>query len=169
YVVERKLKNGEAIRLRPICSEDEVAIEAFHKNLSEHSVRQRYFAFKDLNERTAHTRLVHICANDFDHQIALVAEPLNSQVIMGVGRLTRIGNGKVADLKILIGDAFQGSGLGTQILTELLRIAKIEGVSEITASILSENGGMLHLLKKFGFELQESSESPIVFARRITS
>jgi len=151
YVTKKKLKNGNKIILRPIRPDDEPKVRAFHKELSENSVRQRYFEFKSLDERTAHERLVLICSDDFDHQIALIAEPEDQNQIMGIARLTRFANGKVADLKMLIGDAFHGVGLGTLMVDELLLIAKNEGVKEITAQVLSENSGMLHILQKRDF------------------
>lgn len=167
YITEKSLKGDLKVRMRPIQPEDEPALHAYHKKLSEESVRQRYFEFKSLDERASHKRLVHICADDFDHQIALVAEPLDGSEIMGVARLTKVGNGKVADLKMLIGDAFHGLGLGTLFLSELLRIAKLEGIGEVTATILSENGGMLHILLRLGFELKEAPDGLYIFARKV--
>ncbi len=155
YIVDKKLKNGLMAHIRPIRAEDEPAVEAFHKELSEHSVRQRYFAFKSLEERIAHERLVRICSNDFDHQIALIAEDQGK--VMGIGRLTKVGNGKTCDLKMMIGDAYHGQGLGTTLLQELIDIAQNEGVQQVHATVLSENSGMLHILKKLGFTLQDEA------------
>ena len=164
YVTEKVLKTGQKVILRPIRPDDEPKVAAFHKELSEQSVRQRYFAFKTLDERTAHDRLVRICADDFDHQIALVAETEDNSQIMGIARLTRFGNGHIADLKMLIGDAFHGQGLGTSLVQELLEIAKKEGVQEVTGHLLSENSGMLHILKKFGFTLNQDPNGTHTFA-----
>ncbi len=155
YITEKSLKNGIKAVLRPIRPEDEPAVEAFHKDLSAHSVRQRYFAFKSLEDRTAHARLVRICADDFDHQIALIAEEATTKRVMGIGRLTKVGNLKRCDLKMIIGDDFHGQGLGSCMVKELLDIAKKEGVEMISATVLSENSGMLHILQKFGFTLQD--------------
>ncbi|MCE5294252.1 MAG: bifunctional acetate--CoA ligase family protein/GNAT family N-acetyltransferase [Chlamydiales bacterium] len=155
YIVEKILKNGLKATIRPIRPEDEPNVEHFHKELSEHSVRQRYFAFKSLDERAAHTRLVRICTNDFDTQIALIAENAQHQ-IMGIARLTKIKDGKTADLKMIIGDSFHGQGLGSSLVEELLKIAKKEGISTITATMLSENTGMVHILQKLGFTLETS-------------
>lgn len=166
YVTKKPLKNGQTIILRPIRPDDEPKVKAFHKELSENSVRQRYFEFKSLDERTAHNRLVLICSDDFDHQIALVAEPEDKSEIMGIARLTRFASGKVADLKMLIGDAFHGIGLGTLMVEELLSIAKQEAVTEITAQILSENSGMLHILKKVGFTFCEDPAKVYTFATK---
>ncbi len=155
YIVEKTLKNGNLTQIRPIRPEDEPLVETFHKELSEHSVRQRYFAFKSLEDRIAHERLVRICANDFDHQIALIAENMATKEVMGIARLTKVGDAKTADLKMIIGDSFHGQGLGTYLIQELLNIAKKEGILQITATVLSENQGMLHILQKFKFSLKQ--------------
>lgn len=155
YITAVTLKNKTEAQIRPIRPEDEPKVEAFHKELSEHSVRQRYFAFKSLEERIAHERLVRICANDFDHQIALIAINTQTDAVMGIARLTKIGDGKTADLKMLIGDAYHGQGLGQSLIQQLQSISAKEGINQITATILSENSGMLHLLQKYGFQLTQ--------------
>lgn len=165
YISEKTLKTGQKVCLRPIRPDDEPKVSAFHKELSEKSVRQRYFAFKSLSERIAHDRLVQICADDFDHQIALVAE--NETEIMGIARLTKLAGGKVADLKMLIGDAFHGQGLGTLLVNELINIAIKEDIPEISAQILCENVGMLHILQKAGFVVTQDPTDTYAFAIKI--
>ena len=46
----------------------------FHQSLSEQSVHFRYFGSLSVESRTAHERLVRTCFNDYDREIALVAE-----------------------------------------------------------------------------------------------
>ena len=46
----------------------------FHETLSEESVYYRYFSQLKLDQRVAHERLTRICFNDYDREIALVAE-----------------------------------------------------------------------------------------------
>ena len=164
YVTTCTLKNNTTASIRPIRPEDEPKVEAFHKDLSENSVRQRFFAFKSLEERIAHERLVRICANDFDHQIALIAEDAEAGHMMGFARLTKVGDGKTADLKMLIGDAYHGQGLGTALIKTLKEIAAKEGITRITATILSENSGMLRLLQKEGFTLIQDTSGTYSYA-----
>ncbi len=65
----------------------------FHETLSEESVYNRYFAALKLSQRVAHERLTRICFNDYDREIALVAElkvPKGEEKkILGVGRLSK--------------------------------------------------------------------------------
>ena len=49
-------------------------IVGFHQNLSDRTVQGRYLEDLALKERTAHERLVRVCFNDYDREIALVAE-----------------------------------------------------------------------------------------------
>lgn len=156
YILQAKLKDGCEYSIRPIRPEDELAMVAFHKELSEKSVRQRFFDFISLDARIAHERLVRICFNDFDRDIAIVAEKKDSSkpnsTIMGVARLTRLSGNSVADLKLIISDSYHNQGIGTQLVKHLIHIAQKENVEKIIANILSENLGMIHLCENLGFK-----------------
>ena len=72
YVSSWKLKDGSPIVIRPIRPEDEPMIVKFHEVLSETSVHFRYFGLVKLEKRVSHDRLVRICFNDYDREIAIV-------------------------------------------------------------------------------------------------
>ncbi len=160
YTSKIRLNEGTHAVLRPIRPEDEPAMVAFHRDLSENSVRQRYFEFLSLDKRIAHERLVRICFTDYDREIALVAEK-NPEggalpaVIMGVGRIRRRQGTDDADLKMIIGDAFHNKGLGKQMLSHLLDCARSEGIHEVRALVLKENTGMIKICEKQGFAPEE--------------
>lgn len=159
YIIKDSFKKGGEYTIRPIRPEDEAGLIAFHKELSESSVRQRFFDFVSLNSRIAHERLVRICFNDFDRDIAIVAEKEDSKrpyhVIMGVGRLTRQQGSSVADLKLTISDPYHHEGLGTKLVKHLIHIAHHENIQTITATILSENQGMIRICEKLGFKVSQ--------------
>lgn len=169
YIKTIQLKNGLQVTLRPILPEDEPLAVAFHRELSEHSVRQRYFEFLSLDERVAHERLVRICFNDFDREIATVAEikqGSNHQII-GIARLSIIPGTRFAKLTMMIADAYHRLGLGHNFLSHLLQIAEQEKLQKITAVILSENEGMITLCKQFGFKLTKSPDGKFTYAEKI--
>ena len=74
YVGAWKMKDGKKVTIRPIRPEDEPLMVKFHEGLSERSVYLRYFSPLKLQQRVAHSRLIRICFNDYDREIALVAE-----------------------------------------------------------------------------------------------
>lgn len=166
YILNTQLKNGKHITMRPILPEDESLMIKFHRELSEHSVRQRYFAFMSLDQRVAHERLLRICFNDYDRQwaIAAVIEEKGKKQIIGIGRLLRIPGLPRAQFKLIIADAFHGLGLGTHFLKHLLYIAKHEKIEVVDGFILSENTGMLNICKKLGFKTHPEKDPAIIHA-----
>lgn len=166
YILQTKLKNGIPITLRPILPEDETLVTQFHRELSEHSVRQRYFEFMSLNDRVAHERLIRICFNDYDREWAIVAVTAKGEEkqMIGMGRLMRIPGISRAQFKLIIADAYHQLGLGTQLLEHLLRIAKQEKIDIVDGHILSENTGMLKICKKLGFTTHQEKDPFIIHA-----
>jgi GNAT superfamily N-acetyltransferase len=51
----------------------------------------------------------------------------------------------------VIGDPYQGMGLGTEIVKRLLDVARREGITRITSSMAPDNAGMLRICEKLGF------------------
>jgi acetyltransferase len=162
YVADWKLKNGTSITIRPIRPEDEPLIVKFHETLSEESVYYRYFSQLKLDQRIAHERLTRICFNDYDREIALVAEhkdPKNGKPeIRGVARLSKARGANEAEFAIIISDRWQGLGMGTELLRRLVQIGRDEKLERITANILSENHAMHRVSKKVGFQLTRDAE-----------
>lgn len=168
YVSTIILKNGQKATLRPIRPEDELLIIDFHKELSENSVRQRYFEFMSLDERVAHERLIRICFTDYDREWTTVAEidVDGTKKIIGVGRLFRVPGTTTARFTMIIVDDYHNLGLGTLLLKKLLTIAEKEKVEMIDARILSENEGMIKICKQLGFDLSTDQDTFITIARK---
>jgi acetyltransferase len=167
YIVFDKLKNGVPLTLRPIRPEDEPLLIAFHRELSEKSLRLRYFEFISLSDRTAHDRLVRICFNDYDRNMAVVAEVQEGETrkIIGIGRLIRSQGTNTADLKMVIADDYHNLGLGTQLMKHLIEIARAEHLGSIQATILSENEGMIKICKNLGFKIKVDEINKLTYAQ----
>lgn len=168
YVSPWKLKDGTAVTIRPIRPEDEPAMVRFHETLSERSVYYRYFHLINLEQRTTHERLTRICFIDYDREMALVAERRNPQSgdseILGVGRLSKIFGANEAEVAVLISDAWQGRGLGKELLGRLLIVGADEKLDRLSADILPENRDVQRLCEKLGFSLKHSLDDEVVRA-----
>ncbi len=167
YVSRWKMKNGTSVTIRPIRPEDEPLLVKFHETLSPESVYLRYFNQLKLDERIAHERLVRICFNDYDREMALVAELKNKGAeneILGVGRLTKERGLNEAEFALLVSDKWQKQGLGTELLKRLLHIAENEKLARVTAEILADNHGMKTVVNKLGFKVTNIPESADVMA-----
>ncbi|MAS37269.1 MAG: acetyl CoA synthetase subunit alpha [Anaerolineaceae bacterium] len=163
YVEEFTLKNGEKVTIRPIRPEDEPYMVQFHESLSERTVYLRYFDPLKLSDRTSHERLARICFIDYAREIILVAErhdPKDGEpVIIAASRLSKLHDSDAADFTAVISDAWQGNGLGQEILRRQIAIAQAEGIRHIQSAILPEADNMRHIFEKFGFRVEQVPDS----------
>ena len=162
YVKQFRNKVGEEFTLRPIRPEDEPKMVDFHEKLSEESVYLRYFRAFNLDQRVEHERLTRICYVDYDRAIVLVVERDHPETgaaeIVAVGRLTRLPNPAEAEFSMLVRDDFQGRGIGTQLLSNLLSFGRDEGIQRVVAYMLPENRGMIEISEKLGFKMEREED-----------
>jgi acetyltransferase len=166
YVAPAKLKSGVSVTIRPIMPEDEPLLVRFHSTLSEDSVYSRYMAPLQLAQRVAHERLTRVCFIDYDREMALVAErkaPGGEPEVIGVGRLIKSHGVNQAEFAVIVADAFQGSGLGTELLRRLIQFARDEKLERIVGCVLPTNRRMLQITAELGFESgRPESQSPVI-------
>ena len=143
--------------MRPIRPEDEPLIVKFHEKLSEQTVYTRYFEHLKLSDRIKHERLTRICFNDYDREIALVAErqdpDTGAREIIGVGRLSKEHTTNEAEFAVLVADEYQRRGIGTELLRRLVEIGRDEKLRRITGEILRDNAGMVRASRNVGFQI----------------
>jgi acetyltransferase len=168
YASTLTIKDHSQITIRPILPEDEPYLAKFHTTLSDRTVYMRYLHPMMLTERVLHERLARLCHCDYDREIALVAVDKNKdgeQRILGVGRLSKIHGVNEARLSVLVGDPFQGMGIGSQLVSRSVDVAKGEHMHRLTATITPDNQVMQHLFQKLGFSLEPTSDGKLVFAK----
>jgi acetyltransferase len=100
--------------------------------------------------------------------MALIAEQedphTQQKEILAVGRLTKLHGSNSAEFAMLVTDVYQRNGLGTEILTRLMEIAKNEKISVIFAEILAENIAMQKVCQNLGFEILPTGDGTILKA-----
>jgi acetyltransferase len=155
YVTPWRLSDGTEVILRPIRPEDEPMIGDFLKTLSEETLRQRYFV-NHLN--ISHELLVRFVNNDYDREIAIVAELSRGKKkrIIGVGRLTGAADRGRAEFAVVVHDDWQGRGLGFKLTDTIIGIAQEKGLKEISGYIDSKNRRMLRVVAELGFVAEET-------------
>jgi acetyltransferase len=165
YVTHWTMQDSTDVIIRPIRPEDEPLMVTFHGTLSERTVYQRYFSALNLGRRVEHERLLRICFGGYDREIVLVADAKDPATggrrILGVGRLNKLPTDGEAEVAVLVTDAFQKRGVGTELLKCCLEVARKEKLTKLVAELLFDNVGMERLFKKFGFTFRthENSES----------
>src|SRR6266850_4445969 len=101
---------------------------------------------------------------DYERELALIATtPVQGRERqIGVARYVKESSPGDAEFAIVLGDDWQGRGLGTRLLASLLVAAKSRGVRRLVGTTLSVNSGMLALGRKLGFKLAADPRSAIV-------
>jgi acetyltransferase len=162
FVTRVTLKDGKPIVLRPIRPEDEPRWRDFLSECSDESIRLR---FRALFERSSHDVATRYCFLDYDREMSLVAESRDASGanIIGVGNLFGDPNHDSAEFAILVGDRWQGLGLGDLLTDQCVNIARQWGVKRIYAETGQGNSRMLALFTKRGFDLKRDFEEGVVW------
>jgi acetyltransferase len=152
YVTQWKLKNGTLVVLRPIKPEDETLVHSLFQSLSEESMRFRFFqAIRDM----PHEALTRYCNIDYDREIAIVAEEKkDKRRIIGVSRLILEPGRERGEFAVVVGDEWQGLGLGSKLVDYIIEIGKDMKLETIGGDILSRNLKMTRLCTKKGFKIE---------------
>ncbi|NIR15707.1 MAG: GNAT family N-acetyltransferase, partial [Desulfobacterales bacterium] len=76
----------------------------------------------------------------------------------GAARVISDPDGRRAEFSIMVGDPWQGKGVGAKLLDKCLRIAKQRGIQTIWGIVLRENTQMIALGRKLGFKASRTEE-----------
>jgi acetyltransferase len=148
-----KMRDGRTVILRPIKPEDEPLWLEMFQNFSEESIRYRFF---QIIKDTPHETRVRYTNIDYDREIAIVPELTEEgrKRILGVTRVSIEPDGKAGEIAFIVGDAWQGLGLGTKMVDYVIEICKDMRLERIYAIMLSDNYRAISLMKKMGFTIE---------------
>ena len=59
------------------------------------------------------------------------------------------------EFAVVVGDPWQGKGVGTALMEQLIAIARERGMASICGLVLAENTHMLALARKLGFDISK--------------
>jgi RimJ/RimL family protein N-acetyltransferase len=132
------LPDGTAVALRPIEPGDKPLLAEGLARLSPRSAHQRFLAPK---ARFSAAELRHLTEVDGRDHVAIVAVLAGEPgALVGVGRFVRDpGRPDEAEAAVVIGDPWQGQGLGRTIGLLLADAARARGIRRFTATLLGTN------------------------------
>ncbi len=151
------LRDGAAIRLRPIRPDDTLGLLALYDRLSPESLYFRFFAVPD-KDRGKAEYLTHV---DYDQRYAVVAE--TGGAIVGVARFERIKERPThAEVAFTVADDFQGRGLGSRLFRRLAELALARGIAVFEAEVLKNNESMLRIFERSGLASTTSDQGNVL-------
>lgn len=147
---------GLSIFLRPIKPEDAPLFVDLFQSLSPTSIYYRFFSPLKSPSPSMLARFTQI---DYDREIALVAlEDGEQERMLGVARVIADPDGRRAEFSVLVGDPWQGKGVGAKLLEKCLAIARERAIETVCGTVLPENTQMLALGRKLGFRVSRTPE-----------
>ena len=158
------LKNGWQVEVRPIRAEDAPLITTFHRQLSEESIRFRYFHNKSNLTQRDLSILSHI---NYDRQMAFIAEHQHadgSKEMLGVVRVWNDPDNIRTEFSVIIRDDLQGLGIGSLLMKKMIDYCTHIGTLEMIGKIMVDNHPMRGLMKHLGFTCRYNMEEQVIDA-----
>jgi acetyltransferase len=162
YAADTVTRAGIALHIRPIKPEDAPLLQALWATLSPRSI---YLRFLKATQELSPELLVRFTQIDYDREVALVALAGAPERMLGVARLMWRPGDDAAEYAVVVGDPWQGQGVGAALLVRLCAIAIARGFKTIWGLVLRENRAMLELARKLGGVPQRGGDDAEVEVR----
>lgn len=146
--------DGSRVTIRTIRPEDRDIESAFVSGLSSNSKYFRFFsAIKDLSPRML-DRFTHM---NYPSEMALIAtvQTATGELEIGVARYAPGNSEQTAEFAVVVDDAWQGRGIGRELLHHLFDVARAAGFAKIEGIVLKANNNMLVFCRDLGFTVSQ--------------
>ena len=152
-----QLRDGTALRMRPMRPEDEPLLHDLAAHMSQDDLRLRFFTpVRGLTHAVA----ARFSQLDYDRELALLAE--RDGTALGVAHFFADPGNQRAEYAIAVRSDWQGRGVGYMLMTRLIDIARQRGVGEFVGEVLRENEPMLQMCRELDFTIAPEPTDPAV-------
>ena len=147
YKTRHILPNGKTVEFRPLLPSDEFEYRNFFYSLKEETIYLRFFyKMRIFSHEVAQQQWASV---DYHQNISLIGlvQRGGNQEIVAIGSYADEGDGR-AEAAFVVREDCQGMGIASHLLPQLELVARENGFSGFTATILQENEAMLQVFKK---------------------
>jgi RimJ/RimL family protein N-acetyltransferase len=148
-----------AVRVRSARVEDAPEVRAMHERCSPETRRLRYFTSAPRLPEDALRRL--LVPRD---GVSVVAQAPDGS-IGALATLFHPEGARAGEVALLVEDAWQGRGLGTALLREIVDLAALRGLTDLHAHVLPWNRRMLALFDRAGLAARRGYADGVVLVR----
>ena len=155
------MKSGREVLIRPIRADDGQRLRMGYRALSPESQYQRFLALKPSLSDSDVRYLVDV--DGIDHYALVVMTTTSPDWIIAVARFVRAADDpEAAEFAIVVGDPYQGEGLGSELLERLADAAIARGIRRFRATALADNVAIHKLVRRLAGRLaQERHFGPV--------
>ena len=153
------LLDGSEVTIRVLRKGDAQLERDFIRNLSPESRWMRFLG--QIGEPS--DSLIHkLTELDYQHDMAFIALSREGGVLheVGVSRYSLTPDGQSCECAVTVADAWQGKGLGTILMRDLIDIARKRGIRSMFSIDANENVRMQELARDLGFKRKRDPDDP---------
>jgi acetyl coenzyme A synthetase (ADP forming)-like protein len=143
------LKDGSTVHVREATKEDRELLRDFLLSLSPETISNRFFGV-GVDREAALSALI---PKENDYALIAMRE---GKVIAHASY--HIVSDKRAEAAVVVADAYQGKGLGTILLGQLVQTAEKRGILVFDAFVQPENYRMISVLRRLGYQVSLKAE-----------
>lgn len=148
-----RLRDGTAIRFRPIKPSDEEQMRQLFYRFSDETVYYRYFGHV---KAMPHAKMQQYANVDWSNTMSIVGlvEDGDQSRVIAEARYIIERLQPFAEVVFVVDEAYQGQGIATYMYRMLVRLARERGVQGFTADVLFSNLGMMKVFRKGGLPVK---------------
>ena len=147
YKSQFTLRNGKTLSFSPLLPSDEFAYRNFFYSLQEKTIYLRFFyKMKIFSHEVVQRQWAMV---DYRKNLSLVGQVRVGRYkeIMAIGTYAQESETR-AEVAFVVREDFQGLGVGSYLLKEMERIAKLNDYTAFVATVLKENEAMIRVFQK---------------------
>ena len=150
--------DGTVLHLRPLRADDLDREIAFIAGLSQQTL---YYRLQYSSRSVSREDAVRLLELDYRDRMAIgaLSGTAPDEAIVGVSRYARIEGTDQAECAIVVADAWQGRGVGTELMRSLAQAARASGIRTLVGSSLGENQRIHAWARRFGFDVHTEPNS----------
>lgn len=161
------LLDGNEVTIRALRKEDAELERDFIRNLSPES---RWMRFLGQIVEPSDSLIRKLTELDYQHDMAFIALSREGGILheVGVSRYSLAPNGQSCECAVTVADVWQGKGLGTILMRDLIDIARKRGIRSMFSIDANENDRMRELARDLGFKREQDPDDPTRVIHRLT-
>jgi acyl-CoA hydrolase/GNAT superfamily N-acetyltransferase len=147
YKSSLALKSGKTVEFRPLLPSDEFAYRNFFYSLQEKTIYFRFFyKIRNFTHEVVQKQWASL---DYRQNLSIVGltQKGGHKEIIAIGSYAKEDEHR-AEVAFVVREDYQGKGIGSFLLELLEKIARQNGFSSFSATVLRENSSMLRVFKK---------------------
>jgi RimJ/RimL family protein N-acetyltransferase len=159
--IEVELRDRRRVRLREIRPDDREEVRQAFDGLSSES---RYTRFMSNVKELSPQMLERVVHKQTERELGLVAEIDASDgidIVAGARYYIQTDDGR-CEFAITVADGWQGVGLASRLMRELIQAARVRGLKQMEGFVLAGNSRMLNLARRLGFTVDTDPDDVMV-------